>query len=335
MGPNATLVNGPTWVAGAPGLTTPPPPSGNTGVQIDGVNDHGILLGSAGALGASEFTLELWFKRTGTGVAVSTGSGGNTLSVPLITKGRSENDGSNIDTNYFLGINRDSGVLEADFEDTTNGSNHPVVGTTNVGMNVWHHGAVTFNGSQFCLYLDGVLNGTCTATTATPRFDSTQIPAIGTSTNSTTAIPPNDPDGAFAGQVDEVRIWNVARTQAEIQATMNQELISGTGLIGRWGLNEGTGTTTTASVGPNGALTAGTSWVAGAPLTPPGDAPDAPVVVAPLNGATDIARPPTLDVTVTDPDSDDLTVTFFGRPAGAPGAGQDFTLMTIPDTQWY
>ena len=52
---------------------------------------------------------------------------------------------------------------------------------------------------------------------------------------------------------------------------MNHELTSGTGLIGRWGLNEGSGTTTAGSVGPvNGTLTAGTSWVAGAPpIEPP------------------------------------------------------------------
>ena len=32
--------------------------------------------------------------------------------------------------NYFLGIDAASGVLVADFEDTANGTNHPVSGTT-------------------------------------------------------------------------------------------------------------------------------------------------------------------------------------------------------------
>ncbi len=48
-----TLPNGATWVAGAPALDggpPPPPPTGH-GLQIDGVDTHGILLGSAGSLG--------------------------------------------------------------------------------------------------------------------------------------------------------------------------------------------------------------------------------------------------------------------------------------------
>ena len=45
--------------------------AGNQALLLDGVND-GILLGTAGTpspLGATQFTLELWFMRTGAGVA--------------------------------------------------------------------------------------------------------------------------------------------------------------------------------------------------------------------------------------------------------------------------
>ena len=37
------------------------------------------------------------------------------------------------------------------------------------------------------------------------------------------------PAGFFEGVVDEVRIWNVARTAAQIAATEDLELTSGTG----------------------------------------------------------------------------------------------------------
>ena len=40
-------------------------------------------------LGLQNFTVETWFKRTGTGVAVSTGTNGVTA-VPLVTKGSAE-----------------------------------------------------------------------------------------------------------------------------------------------------------------------------------------------------------------------------------------------------
>ncbi len=48
---------------------------------------------------------------------------------------------------------------------------------------------------------------------------------------------------AFSGVVDEVRFWDVARTQAEIQSTMHT-ILTGTesGLAGYWQFNEGSGT---------------------------------------------------------------------------------------------
>ncbi|MFN7348168.1 MAG: beta strand repeat-containing protein, partial [Dolichospermum sp.] len=48
----------------------------------------------------------------------------------------------------------------------------------------------------------------------------------------------------FAGQIDDVRIWNVARTQTEIQANYNQQLVGNeTGLAGYWNFNEPSGST--------------------------------------------------------------------------------------------
>jgi hypothetical protein len=43
------------------------------------------------------------------------------------------------------------------------------------------------------------------------------------------------------------------------------------------------------------------------------DPPHAPMLVAPLDGASDVAVPATLEVTVSDPDADDLTLQFYGR----------------------
>src|SRR6185295_18749034 len=88
--------------------------AGNNALRFDGVNDY-VTLGNPSALGLKTFTLELWLRRAGTGVATSTGTGG-VNAVPLVAKGRAEVDGSNRDMNYFLGIDG-SGRLVADFEE--------------------------------------------------------------------------------------------------------------------------------------------------------------------------------------------------------------------------
>src|SRR6185503_17569156 len=93
--------------------------SGNTSaLKFDGTNDYVTMGAAAGetALGARAFTLETWVRRDAAswGVTVSTGTGGVTA-VPLVTKGRGEAEGSNVDSNYFLGITA-SGRPVADFE---------------------------------------------------------------------------------------------------------------------------------------------------------------------------------------------------------------------------
>jgi hypothetical protein len=61
---------------------------------------------------------------------METPTGNNALAIPLVTKGRAQSDGSNVDMNFFLGINDTTGALLADFEDSnstpTSGVNHPV-----------------------------------------------------------------------------------------------------------------------------------------------------------------------------------------------------------------
>src|SRR5262245_61342633 len=66
-------------------------------LQFDGVNDF-VTFGQAPSLGVSTFTIEVRFKRTGPGSTANTGTGG-VVAVPLLSKGRSESDGSNLDMN--------------------------------------------------------------------------------------------------------------------------------------------------------------------------------------------------------------------------------------------
>jgi len=85
-----------------------------------------------------------------------------------------------------------------------------------VPVKVWHHIATTFDGTNYILYMNGevVDNNTVTAGD-TPA--ATPVRYLGTD---------------FIGKIDEVRMWSVARTQAEIQANMNKTLADNlTGMV--------------------------------------------------------------------------------------------------------
>jgi hypothetical protein len=61
--------------------------------------------------------------------------------------------------------------------------------------------------------------------------------------------------------------------------------------------------------------------------------PDAPTLVGPLDEAAGVEVPAMLVVTVSDPDTDSLTVRFYGRHV--PPTGPEFSLVLLPDTQYY
>jgi len=313
------------------------PESGTSGtaLQFNGTNQY-VTFGAASGLGTATFTIETWFKREGAGVGTNTGSGGVADAIPLVTKGRSEIDGTNVDMNYFLGIQASTNRLVADFEEGPGGpgplgQNHPVIGTAVVTSGVWHHAAATYGGGTWRLYLDGNLDTTLPVTGSPgPRSDSIQHGALASALDSTGTAA-----GFFNGVLDEARVWNVVRDQAQIAATKNMEVPAASGLIGRWGLNEGSGTTVgdSSGGGNNGTATNGPIWVAGAPLSG-GSPPATPLLNAPSDGETGVSTSPTLDVGVTDPDGDPMTVTYYGRQVTPPPA-PDFTIVALPDTQHY
>ena len=244
----------------------------NNALSFDGVNDY-VTFGSASRLGASNFTIEIWFRRTGAGTTASTGSGG-VSAVPLLAKGRGEADASNRDMNYFLGIRPSDNVLVADFEEgangTTPGLNHPVTGVTPISNNVWHHAAATYDGATWRLYLNGALEGQLTVNRPV-RANSIQHASLATALNSSGTA-----QGFFRGTLDEARVWNYARSGEQIATAKNLEITSQTGLIGRWGMNETSGTVINDSSGNgvHGTLRNGPTRTAGFQTnTPPPAAP--------------------------------------------------------------
>ena len=275
----AVTAVGPSGNESAPSdeASATPEASAGAALAFDGSNDF-VTFGVAPALGVSAFTVEVWFKKTGPGVGVTTdATQGIPSAVPLVTKGRVEEEGDNRDLNFFLGIGVASGTLVADFEDTATGMNHPVYGTTAVTANVWHHAAVTYDGSTWTLYLDGALDASLTlAGSPTPRYDSIQHAGLATAMTSAGVT---GAAGFFQGLLDEARIWNYARSLGEVQSTLNLEIpYPYGGLVARWGLDEGSGLVASDSSGSGvaGTLTNGPVWVTGRSFTADATPPAAP-----------------------------------------------------------
>lgn len=295
----------------------------NTALTFDGADDH-ITMGVAPELGLETFTVEAWVRREGVGLQSGTGVGGIHL-VPIAGKGRGETDQGNLNCNYAFGFV--GGTLGADFEDSATGGNHPIVGKTAVPWGEWHHVAATYDGSTWRLYLDGKLDAQ-KQVNATPRADSIQHFGIGATFDSSGA-----PRGAFAGAMDEVRVWNRALSEQDLNANMYRSIASADGLVGRWAL-DAAGASVVDTAGENDGTVAGATVAEDGAVLDRGLPPTIKVPV-PNNGATIRGDETELSVGAVDPEGDPVSVEFHAREVSAPASAQDFTIVVLPDTQYY
>ncbi|MDH3267516.1 MAG: T9SS type A sorting domain-containing protein [Ignavibacteria bacterium] len=123
-----------------------------------------------------------------------------------------------------------------------NGSWHEINSPANsIQLNSWQHVATTYDGTSMKIYIDGELKVQLNISGLT----------IGNAVNSNLLVgeSPGFPGRVFNGKIDEVRIWNGARTQSQIQSTMNTILTpeyystQDSGLVGYWRMDEGVGQT--------------------------------------------------------------------------------------------
>ncbi len=145
---------------------------------------------------------------------------------------------------------------------TVNGSTNFENNAPNASISTgsWNHIAGTYDGSALRLYVNGIFIDDY-ATTG--NIDWTYSP-LGFFVGS---LKDNDENYYFDGKIDEVRIWNTARTETEIRQNMYRELPdpdSELTLVAYYKLNE-TGSTTSAADSKgsnNGTLTnmAGSEW---------------------------------------------------------------------------
>jgi hypothetical protein len=233
-----------------------------THLNFDGVNDY-VSIPSGINVSNSSFTVEFMAKRTATNV-----------------------------NNYVLkqGNQANNNLLHIGFRDNNNFTfafwyNDIDIPVTNyIADSEWHHWSCVYNSTNGTrqVYQDGVLVGS----------DSSVVPYTGSG-----IIQIGSFDGTsyfFNGGIDDFRIWNVARTADQINASKNCELQSNeTGLVAYYNFNQGLNladnTTETVAFDAtglnNGALTnfaltgATSNWQAGSPIHA---LPAAPTVITPV-----------------------------------------------------
>lgn len=108
-------------------------------------------------------------------------------------------------------------------------------GANTVPLKEWHHIAGTYDGEQLRVYVDGVEKAAQTLVDSTIHHDPDNNLRMG-------VYQDNNEMHAFHGKLSEVRLWELVRSQTEIQATMGCRLTGAeSGLVGYWPLNEGDG----------------------------------------------------------------------------------------------
>lgn len=130
-----------------------------------------------------------------------------------------------------------------------------------VPLSRWSHVAVTKAGATFTLLIDGAAVATRAADASFTHGAASRAFRIGA------RIAPNGSgaDGSFDGDVDQVRLFTVARAAAEIAADMRRPLGAGDAVFASvraaWRFDEGAGTTAADDKAAfPGTLTGGATW---------------------------------------------------------------------------
>jgi hypothetical protein len=215
-------------------------------IDLNGTTGYAEAANSSQVSGVGNWTVETWFKD-------ESPYGYNHLPTFMISKGDLLEDyempfAVGITFNALFVVEKTHGIPYYVYYD---------LAKNNVSANSWHHVAVTLSGTtnQVTIYLDGVqvLQGNFRDTTDVGNSKPIEIgrngPPIGLAN--------------WNGKLDDVRIWNVARTASQISTNYKSTLTgTQTGLVANYKFNEGTGATAADSASPahNATLQGGYAW---------------------------------------------------------------------------
>jgi len=234
-------------------VVTPNP--GGGALQFDGVDDF-VNVPYQTSLNLSSVTAEAWVKIDDP----------NFTEAPLLSKGANYG-------NYTLGVLKNSttgaNVSYVHAIPTGNFSCCSVYPDGPISFGVWTHVAATFDATTGTsdVYVNGArILGSGPGWTV--AVQNVQALLLGRATFT------SPPDLNLRGVLDEVRVWNYARSAAEIAANYNKVIPSGTpGLVGYWQFDEAQGFTALDSSGSGNAGTLGA-----VPATPTRVLSTAPII---------------------------------------------------------
>jgi hypothetical protein len=225
------------------------------------LKDGGYLAASDNALynfGVGDFTIESWVLPVSPGPIVS----------KKPTPGGANNGG------YLFYVNVDGSMSFI----TDSGFGYYLINTaqSNVMNGVWHHVAAVRQSGVMKVYLDGVLLASTVVSSApSPLNVNNSIRLCVGATDQT-----SQPNQRYSGLIDDLRIWNVARTVDDIQDNMMFQITGAeANLVAYWGFDAGLLGIDLSNT-RNNASTIGTvlSTHPGAPIVPP-KIPEGPATV--------------------------------------------------------
>ncbi|HXU39304.1 MAG TPA: LamG-like jellyroll fold domain-containing protein [Blastocatellia bacterium] len=236
-----TAIPGDTTAAGDLELTS------NPALSLNGTTSF-MSVGNSASLkpGSGSWTVEFWLKRAGAG----TGDfpqviGSRAWSIPLDKGWAIELDSAN------------SFKVSAHFADGTTGFDAPTTQSANgTSVGTWEHWAVVFDraGNNVVFYKNGAQDASRSVTFPTGTVDQADPILVGAdkATGGTRFL---------NGTVDDIRVWNTARTAQQISDNFKLTLLgTETGLGAYWNFNNGTANDLTVNAN-NGTLNGGAAIV--------------------------------------------------------------------------
>jgi len=215
------------------------------------------------ATSTSVWSIEFWFNST---AFAATGSADYLIN---------RSAGPNSSRTFQIRVNDTGNIISF-----VRGSSTTLATSTTAPLDSWNHLALTWNGTNAYAYLNG--GATIAVSVGTAAEQTSEFIVFGGDNNSNVV--------SYNGYLSDIRIWNTARTQTQIQTNRSQRIYGQSGLIGYWKLNEATGSTIAYDSLGN----------INAPVTGAGFTQNSVFIIAPNSLVKAITKPQQDGITTTD-----------------------------------